>query len=135
MQAQKGQLKPEKDEEISSVSAEKIELTEDHFVSQALTFFFAGFDTVSTAASFMALELALNPQVQKKLQLEIDSVREKYEKIPYEVLQSMKYLDQVVSGNNRNILLRNFWFMYYRIGKNKCFLKVLFLHYLISCFP
>ncbi|XP_044272668.1 cytochrome P450 9e2-like [Tribolium madens] len=99
MQAQKGQLKSETDEEIehSVLGNAKIELTDDHFVSQALTFFLAGFDTVSTAASFMAQELALNPQVQKQLQLEIDSVWEKYNgKVPYETLQSMKYLDQVV---------------------------------------
>nr|XP_015838530.1 PREDICTED: cytochrome P450 9e2 [Tribolium castaneum] len=89
MQAQNG-------DEIQH-SSEKIALTEDHFVSQALTFFIAGFETVSTAACFMAQELALNPHIQKRLQVEIDSVLENHKgDISYETLQSMKYLDQVV---------------------------------------
>jgi cytochrome P450 family 9 len=79
----------------------KMELTDDDIVAQALLFFFAGFDTVSTASCFMALELAIYPDVQKKLQDEIDAVNQEHNgKIPYEAILSMKYLDQVISGES-----------------------------------
>jgi cytochrome P450 family 9 len=80
----------------------KMELTDDDIVAQALLFFFAGFDTVSTASCFMALELAIYPDVQKKLQDEIDAVNQEHNgKIPYEAILSMKYLDQVISETLR----------------------------------
>jgi cytochrome P450 family 9 len=79
----------------------KMELTDDYIVAQALFFFFAGFETISTASCFLAHELAVNIDVQKKLQDEIDDVNEKHNgEIPYEAIQSMKYLDQVVSGES-----------------------------------
>lgn len=77
----------------------QMELTDDDIFAQALSFFFAGFDLVATGASFIAHELALHPEVQKKLQIEVDKIMKKYEgKIPHEALISMPYLDQVVSG-------------------------------------
>ncbi|EFN61087.1 Cytochrome P450 9e2 [Camponotus floridanus] len=48
------------------------ELNIDDMVAQAFVFFFAGFDTSSTAMSFVAYELAANPDVQIKLRQEID---------------------------------------------------------------
>ena len=111
MEAQKGKLKHDSDvvgvkEGFATVeeshigkNTQRMELTDDHIVAQALLFFFAGFETVSNVSSFMAHELAVNPDVQKKLQEEIDDARQKHGgKVPYEALLSMKYLDQVVSG-------------------------------------
>lgn len=83
-------------EEIN-LNSDKLLLTNDHIIGQALLFFVAGFNTVSTASSFMAYELAVNPDIQKKLQNEIDSANVEG-LITYEKLLSMKYLDQVVSG-------------------------------------
>ncbi|XP_015838531.2 cytochrome P450 9e2-like [Tribolium castaneum] len=73
------------------------QLTDDDIVAQAMTFFFAGFETVATACSFMAYELAIHPEIQQKLQAEIDSVGG----VTYESLLSMKFLDQVVSESLR----------------------------------
>lgn len=66
--------------------------------AQAVIFLFAGFETSSTLMCFVCHELALQPEIQKKLQTEIDQVRSNNSKITYEVIQSMKYLDMVISG-------------------------------------
>jgi len=64
-----------------------------------LIFIFAGFDTSSNAISFLLHELAVNIDCQKKLQEEVDSfIAENDGKIDYSNLNSMKYLDMVVSG-------------------------------------
>ncbi|KAJ3645263.1 hypothetical protein Zmor_022932 [Zophobas morio] len=114
LEAQKGKLKHEHtvddvkegfatvEESHIGRNTKQMVLTDEHIVAQALLFFFAGFETVSNASSLMAHELAVNPDVQKKLQEEIDDVRQQYgEKVPYEALLSMKYLDQVVSETLR----------------------------------
>lgn len=117
LEARKGKLKSETakeekregfataEEAEADPNAQHIELSDEHIVAQAMLFFFAGFDTVSTTSSFMAHELAANPDVQKKLQHEIDNVRQRYgSKIPYEGVLGMKYLDQVVSGERKKPL-------------------------------
>ncbi|EFA09142.1 cytochrome P450 9D4 [Tribolium castaneum] len=114
MEARKGKLKHDNsnneggdgfatvEESDIGKNFKKMELTDELMVAQALLFFFAGFETVSTGASFLAHELATNPDVQRKLQEEIDSVlEENQEKISYITIQSMKYLDQVISESLR----------------------------------
>lgn len=76
---------------------EKYKLTDEDITAQALVFFFAGFDTASTALSFMVLELAINPEIQEKLQKEIDEALINGD-INYEAITKMMYLDQVISG-------------------------------------
>lgn len=59
----------------------------------------AGFDTVSTAMTFIIHELALNPEVQQKLVEEIKEYDQKNGgKLDFTSIQSMKYMDMVVSG-------------------------------------
>ncbi|KAL7019935.1 hypothetical protein ACKWTF_011309 [Chironomus riparius] len=67
--------------------------------AQCFIFFIAGFDPVSQTMSLMAYELACNPDIQQGLYEEILQTRNEIDnqKINYEQLQSMKYLDQVVS--------------------------------------
>lgn len=86
-------------EEFSSKADAKNEWSDDELVAQCLIFFLAGFETSSTLLSFLANELALNPDVQEKLCREIDETVEcmKAEKLTYELLNSLKYLDQVIS--------------------------------------
>ncbi|XP_066251298.1 cytochrome P450 9e2-like [Euwallacea similis] len=75
-----------------------IEMTNQDITSQAFIFFTAGFDTVSTAMSFMSYELAVNLEVQEKLRREIKEVCEKSNSKPsYREILEMKYLDMVVS--------------------------------------
>nr|XP_022914560.1 cytochrome P450 9e2-like [Onthophagus taurus] len=77
-------------------------ITNNDIASQAVIFFFAGFHTVSVLLCFMAYELALNPQIQKRLQQEIDETLNKCKgKINYESLIGMKYMDMVVTETFR----------------------------------
>ncbi|XP_063915542.1 cytochrome P450 9e2-like isoform X1 [Zophobas morio] len=80
----------------------KAEITDQDITSQALIFFFAGFDSVSALMCFMSYELALNPDVQKRLAEEIDETVEACKgKLTYEALLGMKYMDMVVSETLR----------------------------------
>ncbi|KAF5303278.1 hypothetical protein FQA39_LY10017 [Lamprigera yunnana] len=74
------------------------ELSDEDITAQALIFFFAGFDSVSTLMCFMTHELAMNVDVQKRLQSEIDDILNLCEgNLTYEALSKMKYMDMVVS--------------------------------------
>jgi cytochrome P450 family 6 len=74
-------------------------MTMDEISAQAFVFFVAGFETSSTTMSFCLYELALNPDVQERVQKEIDGVLKKYDnEITYEAIQEMEYLDRTVFG-------------------------------------
>ncbi|KAL1509790.1 hypothetical protein ABEB36_004472 [Hypothenemus hampei] len=73
-------------------------LTNDDIASQALVFFFAGFDTVSTALCYSAHELAMNKDVQDRLREEIrETDKLNNGKLSYDALLKMKYMDMVFS--------------------------------------
>nr|WDY85985.1 cytochrome P450 9Z213 [Pagiophloeus tsushimanus] len=73
-------------------------LSNEDITSQALIFFFAGFDTISTAMCFGSYELAVNRGVQDKLRKEIQNTHKANNGKPtYDILLKMKYLDMVVS--------------------------------------
>jgi cytochrome P450 family 6 len=73
--------------------------TIEQAAAQAFVFFAAGFETSSTTMMFCLYELALNQHVQRRLQEEVDQVLGKHgNKIVYEAVQEMEYLDRVVSG-------------------------------------
>jgi cytochrome P450 len=73
----------------------------DDTAAQALVFFLAGFDTTSTLLCFASHQLAVHPDIQSKLQEEIDkTLQEHGRKLTHEAVHSMKYLDMVVSGEN-----------------------------------
>lgn len=70
----------------------------DDLTAQAVVFFLAGFEAISVAMSFALHELALHPDIQDKLYQEIiENDRKNNGKIDYNSIQSMKYLDMVVS--------------------------------------
>jgi cytochrome P450 family 6 len=76
-----------------------IGLTMNEIAAQAFVFFAAGFETSSTTMSFCLYELALNQDVQERVQKEIDAVLGKHDdKITYEAIQEMQYLDNAISG-------------------------------------
>lgn len=53
---------------------------------------------MSTVMTFMSYELMVSTDVQRKLQQEIDEMNQKLDgnKVNYEQIQGMKYMDQVV---------------------------------------
>ncbi|XP_068631672.1 cytochrome P450 9e2-like [Battus philenor] len=111
MEAKKGQLTHEKKGvvdtdagfatvEESSVGKEKIDRvwSDIDLVAQAVLFFIAGFETISSAMSFALHELAVHPDIQEKLYQEIKENETKCGgKLDYNAIQNMTYLDMVVS--------------------------------------
>ena len=80
-----------------------LEWEDDDLTAQCMLFFLAGFDTVSILMSFLAHELAVNPDVQDRLYEEVKEVKEELNGKPltYEILQKMAYMDMVVSETLR----------------------------------
>lgn len=67
--------------------------------AQAFVFLVAGFETLSATMSHAIYELALNPDVQDKLREEVNTTyKENNGKLSYEIVQNMKYLNQVFLG-------------------------------------
>ena len=74
----------------------------DTFVAQSFGFFFAGFETSASTLTYTLYELAKHPEIQTRLREEImDSLAENDNKISYEMLHKMTYLDMVVSETLR----------------------------------
>ncbi|CAH1128987.1 unnamed protein product [Ceutorhynchus assimilis] len=73
-----------------------VEISNTDITSQALIFFFAGFDTAASAMSFGCYELAVNKDIQDRLREEVMQVA-KNGRVTYESLQEMKYMDMVLS--------------------------------------
>ncbi|XP_075210857.1 putative cytochrome P450 6a17 [Lycorma delicatula] len=77
-------------------------LTNELMTAQCFVFFIAGYETSSTTLSFCLYELALNEEIQTKLQEEIDKVLAKHNgDISYESLKEMTYMDRVVEETLR----------------------------------
>ncbi|XP_030035152.2 cytochrome P450 6B5 [Manduca sexta] len=72
----------------------ELEMDDLLMTAQAFVFFGAGFETSSTASSYTLHQLAFNPDCQKKVQQEIDTVLAKYNnKLTYEAVKEMHYLE------------------------------------------
>ncbi|XP_063823147.1 cytochrome P450 6B6-like [Ostrinia nubilalis] len=70
------------------------ELDDDLFAAQVFVFFGAGFETSASSTSYTLHQLAFNPDVQKKVQNEIDTVLDKYNgTLCYDAVKEMTYLD------------------------------------------
>ncbi|XP_011550954.3 cytochrome P450 6B2 [Plutella xylostella] len=71
-------------------------------VAQLFVFFAAGFETSSSATSFTLHQLAYNPDVQTRIQGDIDRVMTKYNnKLCYESISEMKLLDMAFKESMR----------------------------------
>lgn len=113
LEARKGQLQhegPEQDDGFAVVQESdlgkgkqvKMDFTDVEITSQVMFFFIAGFETVSTALSFISYELALHQDIQQRLRQEIESTRKKCKgNLTYDALIGMKYMDMVISEGLR----------------------------------
>lgn len=81
-------------------TGKRIKLNTLEMTAQAFIFFFGGFDTTSTQMCLTAHELAINPEVQSRLQEEIDEVLKKGS-FSYETINEMPYLDAVFNESMR----------------------------------
>lgn len=73
--------------------------SDDELVAQCFLFFSAGYDTTVTLLSFLCYELTVNPNIQARLFDEILAVSKRIvgRRVDFDLLKSMKYMDQVVS--------------------------------------
>lgn len=76
-------------------------LSDLEMAAQAIIFIFGGYDATSTSISFIMYELATRPNVQKKLQNEIDRALPNKAPVTYDALMEMEYLDMVVNESLR----------------------------------
>ncbi|CAN9510194.1 unnamed protein product [Ophioblennius macclurei] len=76
-------------------------LTDHEILSQAMMFVFAGYETTSSTLTFLAYNLATNPDVMKKLQQEIDTTFPNKGPIEYQALMDMEYLDAAFNESLR----------------------------------
>lgn len=73
--------------------------TEECIAAQSFIFLTAGSESTSYTISFCLYSIAINPDVQKRLQNEINVVMAKYNgEINYKAIREMIYLEQVVNG-------------------------------------
>ena len=91
-----------KDAKLKVTSKHQKEFDELVIVSTAIVILVAGYDTTGTTLSWACYELAKNPDVQEKLRVEIEEVMgDSTSDLTYDDLQSMTYLDQVISETLR----------------------------------
>ncbi|KAK0178496.1 hypothetical protein PV327_007382 [Microctonus hyperodae] len=76
--------------------------TESLLAAQALIFFVAGFETSSKTISTTLYELAIHPEIQEKLRIEIINILNIHNgKLSYDAINEMKYLDMVMKETLR----------------------------------
>ncbi|NXY41272.1 CP3AO protein, partial [Ceuthmochares aereus] len=76
-------------------------LSDEEILAQALIFVFAGYETTSSTLSFLSYNLATHPDVQQKLQDEIDAALPNKATPTYNAIMQMEYLDMVVNESLR----------------------------------
>lgn len=84
-------------ETLQSPSENNISLLE--ITAHCYLFLVAGYETSAMTLTFALYEMAMNPDIQKKLRAEIQCALEKSDgKITWEAIMNISYLDQVVNG-------------------------------------
>uniref|UniRef100_U3E5W7 Cytochrome P450 3A n=1 Tax=Callithrix jacchus TaxID=9483 RepID=U3E5W7_CALJA len=89
------------DSQNSNETASHKALSDLELLAQSIIFIFAGYETTSSVLSFTIYELATNPDVQQKLQEEIDVVLPNKAPATYDAVVQMEYLDMVVNETLR----------------------------------
>ena len=85
----------EKDAAIENLDAETI------LISNALLLFFGGFEPTSLGIAIITHKLALYPEFQEKVILEIDDVVGNSENVTFDQIQELKYLDMFINESFR----------------------------------
>ncbi|XP_053518420.1 cytochrome P450 3A12-like, partial [Artibeus jamaicensis] len=90
---------------INSQNANEIDshkaLSDLELIAQSIIFIFAGYETTSTSLSFLMYLLATHPDVQQKLQEEIDATFPNKAPPTYDAMFQMEYLDMVLNESLR----------------------------------
>ena len=89
-------------------------LTLEEITAQSVLFFLAGFETSSTTMAFALYELSKHQHIQNQVRHEINTVLGKHDnKITYEAIQEMKYMDQVIDGECQAIVSSLFYRLFF----------------------
>ncbi|XP_058536475.1 cytochrome P450 3A6-like [Ochotona princeps] len=76
-------------------------LTDTELVAQSIAFLFAGYETTSNTLSFTMYLLATHPDIQQKLQQEVDAAFPNKTLVTSDAVMQMEYLDMVVNESFR----------------------------------
>ncbi|XP_034639436.1 cytochrome P450 3A24-like isoform X1 [Trachemys scripta elegans] len=76
-------------------------LSDKEIMAQALVFILAGYETTSSTLNFLSYNLATHPDVQQRLQEEIDAALPNKAAPTYDAILQMEYLDMVVNETLR----------------------------------
>nr|XP_039255455.1 cytochrome P450 3A31-like [Styela clava] len=76
-------------------------MSELEIIGNSITMLFAGYETTSTAMSFLAYNLAQYPETQKQLQTEIDKMFEECVELDYDNVNQLKFLDMCLNESLR----------------------------------
>ena len=77
-------------------------LSDTEVIAQSFVFLAAGYETSSATLSLTCYHIATHPDVQDKLQQEIDSAWSDEDQMPtYETVNELQYLDMVISETLR----------------------------------
>ena len=90
----------EKDAKIHG-NVKKKNLTYDDVIATAILLLAAGYDTTGTSLSWILYDLAMNQEAQDNLYEEIVEAGKDTNKLPYDTLQSLPYLDAVIHESLR----------------------------------
>ena len=90
----------EKDAKILG-QIKKKNLSYDDVIATAILLLAAGYDTTGTALSYIMYDLAINQECQETLYEEITQSGNDVNKLPYETLQNLPYLDAVIHESMR----------------------------------
>ncbi|XP_048000717.1 cytochrome P450 6B5-like [Leguminivora glycinivorella] len=82
-------------------TGEELEPTDELLAAQGFFFYVAGVEPTASALFGALTELGKHPEIQAKLQKEVDETVEKHGKVTYEIISEMKYLDQVLNETLR----------------------------------
>lgn len=84
-------------------------LTIEQCAAEVGLFYLAGFDTTASAIAYTLFELSRKPEMQKRLQDEIDSVLAKHDNvITYDSVNDMPFLEMCVKGKIHLIVSSTF---------------------------
>ncbi|XP_070617452.1 cytochrome P450 3A9-like [Erythrolamprus reginae] len=76
-------------------------LTDKEILAQSFIFIFAGYEPTSNTLGYMAYNLAMHPDIQQKLQEEIDAVLPNKAPLTYDAIMQLDYLDMVLNESQR----------------------------------
>ncbi|XP_039312340.1 probable cytochrome P450 6a14 [Solenopsis invicta] len=94
---ERGYVDPEDAKNTSNESSTVNKLTMVEATAQSFVFFAAGFETSSSAATFVLYELAQHQDIQEKVHNEIDEILKKHNNLTYDAITDMTYLHKVIN--------------------------------------